>query len=247
MKVLLLMLGTATASPTVASFAENATTVHGRALISQGCLDCCFGHNCIAGFNGMPGMCCGSLPAAGCCPMGATCVRCNSHFRCTNSRTVTRASKCSICADDRPSDCYAMMNGPMYHSTGGGSFIGSLFSLVFLVALVCLVASCFRGATAAEPVVVGVPAGPGGPGYPGGYPGGVTVVQPGYGGCYGGGCGGVAGGAAAGFVGGMLVGQALDHGGGYCGGGYGCGGGYCGGDMGGGMMGGGDAGFAADE
>lgn len=57
---------------------------------------------------------------------------------------------------------------------------------------------------------------------------------------------GVAGGAATGFVGGMLVGEMLDHGGGYGGGGYG-GGGY-GGEGGGygGDMGGGDGGFSAD-
>jgi len=170
--------------------------------------------------------------------MGATCVRCNSHYRCTNARVVTRSSKCSICADDRPSDCYAMMGPGYVHGGGygGGSLIGSIMSVLFLFVLVCAVASCFRGAAMSDPVVVtGMPAGGmqmGQPGY-GAYPGGQTVVyqQGGYG--YGG--GGVATGAAAGFVGGVLVGEALDAGHGCYGGGYG--GGY-------GGMGGG---YGADE
>merc|ERR1712154_333466 len=52
---------------------------------SQGCIDCCVGHDCTAGFNGLSGICCGSAPAYGCCPMGATCVKCNSHWMCSNS------------------------------------------------------------------------------------------------------------------------------------------------------------------
>lgn len=135
----------------------SAATVHGRSLVSQGCLDCCFGSNCVAGFNAMPGMCCGSLPNAGCCPMGATCVRCSSHWKCTNSRSVSRASKCSICADDKPTDCYGMSYG---HRGYGGSYGGSsTMSLIFLVVLFCAIASCFNNQRGQAIVVEGVPAG----------------------------------------------------------------------------------------
>lgn len=158
--VVSLVLTAAWGTPAAVDFAganASAATVHGRSLVSQGCLDCCFGSNCVAGFNGMPGMCCGTLPNAGCCPMGASCVRCASHWRCTNSRMVSRASKCSICADDRPSDCYGMSYGHgSYH--GGSSLGSSIMSTIFFVVLICAIGSCFYNRGQAV-VVEGVPTG----------------------------------------------------------------------------------------
>ena len=60
------------------------TGEHGRLLLSAGCSQCCNGGNCLQGFNGMPGICC-SRATPGCCPMGASCVRCNMRFICSNS------------------------------------------------------------------------------------------------------------------------------------------------------------------
>lgn len=79
---------------------------------SQGCINCCVGHDCTAGYNGMPGICCGSAPAYGCCPMGAICVKCNSHWTCSNSAMVSITSKCtSLCRDDPPPECYYRYGG----------------------------------------------------------------------------------------------------------------------------------------
>lgn len=157
-----LMLSAAWGTPAAVSFAganaSSSEAVHGRSLVSQGCLDCCFGSNCVAGFNGMPGMCCGTLPNAGCCPMGASCVRCASHWKCTNSRMVTRASKCSICADDQPTDCYGMSYGhTSYHH--GSSLGSSMMSMIFFVVLICAIGSCFYNQRGQPYIVEGVPAG----------------------------------------------------------------------------------------
>ena len=101
---------TRAAAPTPVDAATDAelpsnASIRGRALASAGCLDCCYGHSCAQGYNGLPGMCCGTVPNVGCCPMGASCVRCNVHYRCSNSAVVSHATKCSVCRDDPPPDC----------------------------------------------------------------------------------------------------------------------------------------------
>merc|ERR1719160_1762222 len=214
---------------------------HGRALTpSLGCQRCCSSNpserDCSQGYNGMAGVCCAGPGSGfiGCCPLRSSCVQCRSSWRCTNSMSVSLASRCSICgaANDKPDACRFV--GGMRFGHYSGSHSSPIVSMIILGLLIVSCAACFYTQQQGAYVV--------------GQPGVVVQGQPGvmmqggyYGGGYGGGAG-VASGAAAGFVGGMLVGEMMDSGGGY-GGGYG-GGGYGGGDFGGG---GGDAGFAADE
>merc|ERR1719160_1146299 len=208
-------------------------TSRGRALIpSLGCQRCCSSNpserDCSQGYNGMAGVCCAGAGSGfiGCCPLRSSCVQCRSSWRCTNSMSVSLASRCSICgaANDKPDACRFV--GGMRFGHYSGSHSSPIVSMIILGLLIVSCAACFYTQQQGAYVV--------------GQPG--VMMQGGYyGGGYGGGAG-VASGAAAGFVGGMLVGEMMDSGGGY-GGGYG-GGGYGGGDFGGG---GGDAGFAADE
>mmetsp|Transcript_25013 Transcript_25013/g.79964 ORF Transcript_25013/g.79964 Transcript_25013/m.79964 type:complete len:240 (+) Transcript_25013:54-773(+) len=211
------------------------TGEHGRLLLSAGCSQCCNGGNCLQGFNGMPGICC-SRATPGCCPMGASCVRCNMRFICSNSAYVSKSHRCSMCAahNDVPAEC---RSGSMSHGAGG---LFLLLLLVLCVGCFCMQqqqqyeARSFYG----EPAV-GYPP-PGYQGYPGqpvyGQPAVPMYSQPMYGGGFGGPGVGMASGAAAGFVGGMVVGEIMS-------GGHHHGGGW-GGD--GGMGGGGDMGFEAD-
>jgi hypothetical protein len=64
---------------------------------------------CSAAFEGTaPGMCCGPHPSTkglGCCPIGGSCVQCGETWRCTHDRVVTRQSRCSVCAEDKPPEC----------------------------------------------------------------------------------------------------------------------------------------------
>ena len=225
--------------------AVNISNPHGRALYpSLGCQRCCSSNpserDCSQGYNGMAGVCCAGSGSGfiGCCPLRSSCVQCRSSWRCTNSMSVSLASRCSICgaANDKPDAC-RFVGGMQFGGHYSGSHSSPIVSMIILGLLIVSCAACFytqqQGAyVVGQPgvVVQGQPGVVMQGGYPGGY----------YGGGYGGGAG-VAGGAAAGFVGGMLVGEMMDSGGGYGGGGYG--GGYGGGDFGGG---GGDAGFAAD-
>ena len=88
--------------------AAAANSTH-RELSSPGCQSCCFGHDCrLAYMSTSAGTCCGAHPATRmtqCCPFGASCVACGSHWRCSNSRVVTRSTRCSICATDPPFEC----------------------------------------------------------------------------------------------------------------------------------------------
>lgn len=212
------------------SLAADENVTRGRELSSAGCNACCYQHDCrVAYMQTSPGVCCGPHRATGlsqCCPMGATCVMCATSWRCD---TTARPNKCTVCANDKPSECYI-------HSRQGG---GMSMALVLLIG-VAVLAACFFMAPQQPDVVYahhpGVYAQPcGQPVY------GQPQVVYGSGGGYG--AGSVAAGAAGGFVGGMLVGEMLDSGHGGYGGGYG-GGGY-GGDYGGGGFDGG-GGFEAD-
>ena len=196
---------------------------HGRALTpSLGCQRCCSSNpserDCSQGYNGMAGVCCAGAGSGfiGCCPLRSSCVQCRSSWRCTNSMSVSLASRCSICgaANDKPDACRFV--GGMRFGHYSGSHSSPIVSMIILGLLIVSCAACFytqqQGAyVVGQPgvVVQGQPGVMMQGGYPGGY----------YGGGYGGGAG-VASGAAAGFVGGMLVGEMMDSGGGY-GGGYG--------------------------
>jgi len=222
-------------------------TQHGREMSSPGCQNCCIQHDCrLAYMMTSPGVCCGMHPATGamsCCPFDSSCVRCRSKWRCTRSKYITRSTKCQVCGDDKPSDCFYRQ--PVYHHSGGSNYS---FMLMILLLAFCAMGACAYqrqgGGFYDEPVMVQQ----GAPQITGYTPNGqpiyaqpqVVMAQGGYGG------GSVAGAAATGFVGGMLVGEALDAGHGGYGGGYG-GGGY-GGEYGGGGggFGGGDGGFEAD-
>jgi len=224
-------------------------TQHGREMSSPGCVNCCINHDCrLAFMMTSPGVCCGMHPATGaqsCCPFDASCVRCRSKWRCTRSKYITRTTKCQVCGDDRPSDCFYRQ--PVYHHSSGSSYS---FMLMLLLIGFCAIGACAyqrQGGFYDEPVIVQQ----GAPQITGYTPNGqpiyaqpqVVMAQGGYGG------GSVAGAAATGFVGGMLVGEALDAGhGGYGGYGGGYGGGGYGGEYGGGGggFGGGDGGFDAD-
>ena len=72
---------------------------HGRSTMSDGCATCCFSGNCMVAFSSAaPGVCCGTYPRTGCCPMGSSCINCGSMWRCTNSRYITAATRNSVCA-----------------------------------------------------------------------------------------------------------------------------------------------------
>ena len=93
---------------------------------------------CSLAFEGAsPGMCCGAHPVSeglGCCPAGGTCIQCASSWRCSHERVVTSVSRCSICASDKPNDCYTMWWSQL---TGGPFFFSELVeSLLFLLLLV---------------------------------------------------------------------------------------------------------------
>lgn len=186
---------------------------HGRELISTGCLDCCHRNDCRAGFNGMAGVCC-SAATPGCCPLGASCVRCASRLRCTNSRMSTLAHRCSICSADSPPECSRHGRGD--GSSAAANAFASVFAGVVVLGLLCCccAAMILRVKERSQPHAVVGYVGPPGyvqPGAPGGgvYPGGVypcgrgLVNNRGY-------CGSGLG-VASGFVGGVLVGDVISH------------------------------------
>ena len=82
-----------------AAAAENVVDVfHGRSLLSTGCQACCYQSDCRLAYSATsPGICCGTYPRAGCCPLGSSCINCGSSWRCTNSRRVTSATRNSVC------------------------------------------------------------------------------------------------------------------------------------------------------
>ena len=96
----------------LATTLENATT-HRRELLSPGCSACCFRNDCHLAFSSTsPGVCCGTHPRAGCCPLGSSCVQCGGSWRCTNSRYVTRRTAASVCRAGYGGGGYA--HGPGY-------------------------------------------------------------------------------------------------------------------------------------
>ena len=126
----------------------------------------------------MAGVCC-SAATPGCCPLGASCVRCASRFRCTNSRVSTLAHRCSICSADSPPECSRHGRGD--GSSAAANAFASVFAGVVVLGLLCCccVAMILRIKEGSQPhAVVGYPVGPPGyvqPGAAGGgvYPGGV--------------------------------------------------------------------------
>merc|ERR1719502_1846914 len=102
-----------------------AAITKGRQLASVGCNNCCFQNDCSLAFSQTsPGICCGAHRArgqTGCCPLGASCVQCANIWKCTRSTYVTRSSRCRICSDDMPPECYYHRPTP-YHN-GGSSFM----------------------------------------------------------------------------------------------------------------------------
>ena len=82
-----------------ATLALEGSGPHGRSTMSDGCATCCFSGNCMVAFSSAaPGVCCGTYPRTGCCPMGSSCINCGSMWRCTNSRYITAATRNSVCA-----------------------------------------------------------------------------------------------------------------------------------------------------
>ena len=70
-----------------------------RQLASPGCQACCYGHDCRIAFSSTSaGICCGTYPRTGCCPLGSSCVNCGTSWRCSRSRYVTPATRRSVCS-----------------------------------------------------------------------------------------------------------------------------------------------------
>lgn len=123
----------------VVASTENAhpNPSHRRDLSSVGCQNCCTNHDCSLGFsNTSPGVCCGTHPRsldAQCCPLGASCVRCGTRFKCTYSRGVTLQGLCTICSDDKPPECYRS------YETSSNMMA---FLLPMLLLLCCIIGLC---------------------------------------------------------------------------------------------------------
>ena len=101
----------------------NATTR--RELLSPGCQSCCLGSDCRLAFaSTSPGVCCGSVPHIGCCPLGSSCVRCGHGWRCSRTPYMTHRSRCGVCRDDPPYECprfgYHSAYGPQHAPYGYG-------------------------------------------------------------------------------------------------------------------------------
>ena len=96
---------------------------------------------CSTAFEGISaGMCCGGHPSdkhLGCCPLGGTCVQCATSWRCSRERVVTGGARCSICAADRPSDCYTMWFNRVF---GDAYFFEEYLTsiLFFVMLIICL-------------------------------------------------------------------------------------------------------------
>ena len=133
---------------------SSPVTTRRELIASPGCQNCCFGHDCRLAFSRTsPGVCCGTHPRVGCCPLGFSCVNCGASWRCSRS-FVSHSARSRMCHASGYGPGYGHSYGPHYHdphyhdphyhphyyveADGNAHFLHSSLAVVVVVAVASL-------------------------------------------------------------------------------------------------------------